>query len=431
LRAEVEGGGVMDEEVRLREPDRQQIVLQPLDYDQLIEAGHPARAIWRVLSKMDLSRFCAPIKARENSPGRAATDPRLLLALWLYGLSEGVNSARELERLSTEHAAYRWLCGGVSVNYHLLSDFRSGQRAALEELFTEVVAALMHQHLIRLHRVAQDGTRVRASAGAASYRSTRRLKACVRAARAHLTRLNAQAQEDPTECSARQRAAELRAAREYEERCRQALAQATALGAHKAEARNHPQRNTETRISTTDPEARVMKMADGGFRPAYNVQFATDTESRIIVGVGASNAGTDSQQLEPMLDDIERRTGATPKQRLADGGYMNFAAVERAAARGVEVFVPPRANRTYHIDPLIPQPGDSPAIAEYRKRMGSVAGKRIYLERAATAETVNADLKTWRGLDRLLVRGTTKVLMAATWSALAYNLMRAIKMHWL
>ena len=219
--------------------------------------------------------------------------------------------------------------------------------------------------------------------------------------------------------------------REYEERCRQALAQATALGAHKAEARNHPQRNTETRISTTDPEARVMKMADGGFRPAYNVQFATDTESRIIVGVGASNAGTDSQQLEPMLDDIERRTGATPKQHLADGGYMNFAAVERAAARGVEVFVPPRANRTYHIDPLIPQPGDSPAIAEYRKRMGSVAGKRIYLERAATAETVNADLKTWRGLDRLLVRGTTKVLMAATWSALAYNLMRAIKMHWL
>ena len=421
----------MDEEVRLREPDRKQIVLQPLDYDKLIEAGHPARAIWRVLSKLDLSRFCAPIKARENSPGRAATDPRLLLALWLYGLSEGVNSARELERLSTEHAAYRWLCGGVSVNYHLLSDFRSGQRAALEELFTEVVAALMHQHLITLHRVAQDGTRVRASAGAASFRRKRRLKACERAARAHLERLNAQAQEDPTECSARQRAAEQRAAREYEERCQQALAQATALGAHKAEARNHPQRNTETRISTTDPKARVMKMADGGFRPAYNVQFATDTESRIIVGVGASNAGTDSQQLEPMLDDIERRTGATPKQHLADGGYMNFAAVERAAARGVEVFVPPRANRTYHIDPLIPQPGDSAAIAEYRERMGSAAGKRIYLERAATAETVNADLKTWRGLNRLLVRGTTKVLMAATWSALAYNLMRAIKMRWL
>ena len=174
-----------------------------------------------------------------------------------------------------------------------------------------------------------------------------------------------------------------------------------------------------------------MKLADGGFRPAYNLQFATDTASRIIVGVGACNAGTDSQQLAPMLDQIERRTAAVPGQHLADGGYLNFAAVEHAAARGVEVFVPPRKNRTFHIDPLTPQPGDSAALAAYRERMGSAEGQRIYLERAATAETVNADLKTWRGLDRLLVRGTNKVLIVATWSALVYNLMRSIKMGWL
>ena len=421
----------MGEEVRLREPDRKQLILQTVDYATLISAEHPARAIWRVLEALDLSRFCAPIKARENSPGRDASDPRMLLALWLYGLSEGVNSAREIARLSTEHAAYRWICAGVSINYHTLSDFRSGHGAALDELFTQVLGLLMDQHLITLYRVAQDGTRVRASAGAASFRRKARLKACMRAARAHLERLNAEAEQDPTQCSARQRAAEVRAAREYEQRCQRALAQAAQLGAHKAEARNHPQRKTATRISTTDPEARVMKMADGGFRPAYNLQFATDTQSRIIVGVGACNAGTDSQQLAPMLDEIERRTGALPRQQLADGGYMNFAAVEQAAARGVEVFVPPRENRTYHIDPLTPQPGDSAAIAEYRQRMGSLQGKRIYLERAASAETVNADLKTWRGLDRLLLRGTSKVLMAATWSALAYNLMRSIKMGWL
>jgi hypothetical protein len=174
-----------------------------------------------------------------------------------------------------------------------------------------------------------------------------------------------------------------------------------------------------------------MKLTDGGFRPAYNLQFATDTASRIIVGVGACNAGTDSQQLAPMLDQIERRTAALPGQHLADGGYLNFTAVEQAAARGVAVFVPPRENRSYHIDPLTPQPRDSAAIAEYRKRMGSPQGQRIYLERAATAETVNADLKTWRGLDRLLVRGIPKVLIVATWSALVYNLMRSIKMGWL
>jgi len=421
----------MAEAVRLREPNRKQMILQQFDYESLVDAEHPARAIWRVLEGLDLSRFCAPIKARENSPGRDATDPRILLGLWLYGLSQGVNSARELERLSTEHAAYRWLCGGVSVNHHLLSDFRSGHRAALDELFGQLLGLLMERHLITLWRVAQDGTRVRASAGAASFRRKARLKACMRAARHHLELLNAEAEHDPAQGSARQRAAELRAARDYEQRVTQAVAQLAALGAHKAEARNHPQRKTETRISTTDPEARVMKMAGGGFRPAYNLQFATDTESRIIVGVTATNAGTDSQQLEPMLDEIERRTGKVPEQQLVDGGYMNFAAVERAGARGVEVFCPPRENRTYHIDPLSPQPGDSAAIAEYRRRMGSAEGKQIYLERAATAETVNADLKTWRGLDRLLLRGTTKVLMVATWSALTYNLMRSIKMGWL
>jgi transposase len=421
----------MDEEVRLREPNRKQFILQALDYETLIGPEHPVRAIWQVLEGLDLSRFCAPIKARENGPGRDATSPRMLLGLWLYGLSEGVNSAREIERLSTEHAAYRWLCGGVSVNHHLLSDFRSGHGAALDELFGQVLGLLLDQRLISLSRVAQDGTRVRASAGAASFRRKARLKACVRAARHHLELLNTEAERDPTQCSARQRAAELRAARDYEQRCQRAVARLAELGAHKAEAKNHPQRKTETRVSTTDPEARVMKMADGGFRPAYNLQFATDTESRIIVGVEASNAGTDSQQMEPMLDEIERRTGKVPEQHLVDGGYLNFAAVERAAARGVKVFCPPRENRTYHIDPLSPQPGDSAAIAEYRERMGSAEGKRIYLERAATAETVNADLKTWRGLDRLLLRGTTKVLMVATWSALAYNLMRSIKMGWL
>lgn len=421
----------MDEEVRLREPNRKQFILQALDYETLIGAEHPVRAIWQVLEGLDLSRFCAPIKARENGPGRDATSPRMLLGLWLYGLSEGVNSAREIERLSTEHAAYRWLCGGVSVNHHLLSDFRSGHGAALDELFGQVLGLLLDQRLISLSRVAQDGTRVRASAGAASFRRKARLKACVRAARHHLELLNAEAERDPTQCRARQRAAALRAARDYEQRCQRAVARLAELGAHKAAAKNHPQRKTETRVSTTDPEARVMKMADGGFRPAYNLQFATDTASRIIVGVGASNSGTDSQQMEPMLDEIERRTGKVPEQHLVDGGYMNFAAVERAAARGVEVFCPPRENRTYHIDPLSPQPGDRAAIAEYRERMGSAEGKRIYLERAATAETVNADLKTWRGLDRLLLRGTTKVLMVATWSALAYNLMRSIKMGWL
>ena len=421
----------MEEAVRLREPNRKQLILKPEDLDSLLGAAHPARAIWRVLEGMDLARFYAPIKAREGSAGRDATDPKMLLALWLYGLSEGVNSARELERLSQAHAAYRWICGGVSVNYHTLSDFRSAAGAALDELMSQVMAVLMHKRVLKLYRVAQDGTRVRASAGAASLRRKRTLERCLKEARAHLAALAHAAEQQDSSPSVRVEAARQRTAREQAQRVEQALDELERLGAAKAQARNHPQRQGEVRASTTDPEARVMKLGDGGFAPAYNLQFATDTESRIIVGVRATNSGVDSQQLEPMQDEIERRTNATPKQHLADGGYLNFAAIEHSAQRGLEVFSPPRANRTYKIDPLEVQPTDSPAIADWRRRMASAQGQAIYRQRAATAETVNADLKTWRGLDRLRLRGITKVLIVATWSALAYNLLRAINMGWL
>jgi len=421
----------MEEAVRLREPNRKQLILKAEDLDSVIGAEHPARAIWRVLERMDLTRFYQPIKAREGSAGRDATDPKVLLALWLYGLSEGVNSARELERLCQAHAAYRWICGGVSVNYHTLSDFRTESGAALDELMSQVLAVLMHKRVLKLYRVAQDGTRVRASAGSASFRRKHTLERCLKEARAHLAALAREAEQQNSAPTARVEAARQRAAREPAQRVEQALDELERLGAAKAGAKNHPQRKGEVRASTTDPEARVMKLGDGGFAPAYNLQFATDTESRLIVGVDATNSGVDSQQLEPMQDQIERRTKATPQQHLADGGYLNFAAFEHSAQRGIEVFSPPRQHRTYKIDPLEVQPNDSPAIADWRRRMALAEGQAIYRHRAATAETVNADLKTWRGLDRLVLRGITKVLIVATWSALAYNLMRSINMGWL
>ena len=418
----------MDEAVRLREANRRQLLLRPCDLESLLAADHPARAIWRILEGLDLERFHAPIKAREGSAGRDATDPKILLALWLYGLSQGVSSARELARLSQAHDAYRWICGGVTVNYHTLSDFRSS--AAVDDLMSQVLAVLTHKGLVRLYRVAQDGTRVRASAGQASFHRQPTLERHLQAARAHLEALQREEQLDPQR-SARVQAARQRAARQREQRVSQALAELEQLSAQRSQAKNHPQRGREVRVSTTDPQARVMKLGDGGFRPAYNLQFGTDTQSLIIVGTGVCNRGSDNRQLEPMLDELERRTGRAPQQHLADGGYMNFEAVERAAARGVEVFFPPHENRTYHINPLSPQPGDSPAIAAYRQRMASAEGKQIYKERAASAELVNADLKTWRGLDHLLVRGMSKVLTVVIWSALTYNLMRSIRLGWL
>src|SRR5258708_12248025 len=272
----------MEEAVRLREPNRKQMILKAEDLDSVIGAEHPARAIWRVLEGMELARFYAPIKARAGSDGRGGRDPKMVLAVGLYGLSEGVNSARELERLCQADAAYRWICGGVSVNYHTLSDFRTESGAALEELMGQVLAVLMHKRLLKLYRVAQDGTRVRASAGSASFRRKRTLERCLKGARAHLAAPAPEAEHPNSSPSARVEAARQRAAREQAQRVEQALDQLERLGAAKAQAKNHPQRKGEVRASTTDPEARVMKLGDGGFAPAYNLQFATGPQSRII-----------------------------------------------------------------------------------------------------------------------------------------------------
>src|SRR5258708_1108103 len=314
----------MEEAVRLREPNRKQMIMRGEDLDSLIGPEHVARAVWRMLDGLGLRRFLAPIKAREGGAGRGAAHSNNRV-----GRRAREGGERDLGQRGGGAGGGEGGGGG------------EGQRGeqGLEEL------------------------------------------------------------ED--------------------------------MGAAKAQGKNHPQRKGEVRASTTDPEARVMKLGDGGFAPAYNLQFATDTESRIIVGVGATNSGVDSQQLEPMQDQIEQRTQATPRQHLADGGYLNFPALQHPAQGGIEVFSPPRQHRTYKINPLEVQPDDSPAIADWRRRMASAEGQAIYRERAATAETVNADLKTWRGLDRLVLRGITKVLIVATWSALTYNLMRAINMGWL
>jgi transposase len=407
---------------RLETADRKQVQLRPYDLDAVLPANHRARAFWAVVEKLDLSLFYAVIAARGSEPGRPAIDPKVLVALWLYATSEGVGSARELARLCEAHDAYRWICGGVSVNHHTLSDFRVEHGAALDDLMTQVLAVLMRQGIVKIHRVAQDGMRVRAAAGAASFRREKSLKACLETARQHVERVKREAERSEIGRTARERAAAERAAREREERVARALAELPKA----REAKHTAEAKEQARVSTTDAEARVMKMGDGGYRPAYNVQVATDTESRVIVGVGVNNAGTDAGNGEPMLADIERRTGEFPKEHLIDGGFVNLESFEKAAARGVTSFAPVPKPRVEGIDPHKPKPGDSEAVAAWRERMGTDAAKEIYKERAATAETVNADLRTWRGLDRFAVRGSAKVSTIVLWSAITYNIMRWI-----
>lgn len=407
--------GFAEAPVRYATANRTQVELRPVDLEGLLPPGHAARLVWRFAEGLDLSAFYGAIRAREGGPGRTPTDPRILLALWLYATIDGVGIARELDRLCTSHDAYRWLCGGVSVNYHTLSDFRVAHQAALDDLLTQSIAALRHKGIVTLARVAQDGTRIRASAGAGSFRREGTLQQCLGEARTLVERTKRQG---PGGLS-RSEAAQARAAAERLARVEDALAELPAVAA--AKQRNRAK--GAPRASTTDPAARVMKMADGGFRPAYNVQFATDHDSDVIVGVAVTNAGNDKQELTPMLTQIAARVGC-PHTMLADGGYVSGPAIDAATAQGITLLAPvPRRRGTD--DPVPVQPDDSPAVAAWRRRMPTEEAKAQYRWRGAIAERIHADVRTHRTLNRIVVRGLANVQTCALWIALAHNMMRA------
>jgi transposase len=422
-------------EVRLRVAERLQMGWVAQCPDDLVGSSHPVRLVVAMVEKLDLRGFYESIKAREGVAGRDTTDPRLLVSLWLYACIRGIGSGRELARRCEESAPFRWLCGGVTVNHRLLSDFRTDHGAALDELFTQVIASLVDKGLVAVSRVSQDGVRVRVSAGADSFRREERLQELLVQAGEPVQQLRRQV-DGPEQAAqtARQRAARRRAAEDKLHRLEQAVAQLPELQRRQAEAegragagkQGEKVRAREPRVSTTDPQARRMKMPNGGFNPALNVQLATDTQSRAIVGVEVSNEGSDSVGLsEPMREQVEQRTGQPVEQHLIDGGYLRKDDIEHAHAGGVELFVPPKLARTPHHcgRELEPKPGDSEAIRGWKQRMSSAEGKEIYKQRAATSETVNADLRSYRGLTQITVRGLAKARCVALWCALAYNVM--------
>jgi transposase len=370
----------------------------------------------------------AAIKVREGGVGRSAIAPEILLGLWLFATLEGVGSARQLSRLVLEHDAYRWISGGVQINHHSLSDFRVAHGAALDELLSTSLAALMAAGAVKLNCVAQDGVRVRASAGAASFRRKASLQENLEQARARVAELKAELDADPGADSRRKIAAQQRARREMQQRLEQALERMPELEAIKR--RNSSK--SEARASSTDAQANVMKMADGGYRPAYNTQFVSDCDTQVIVGVEVSTSGSDMAQLAPMVEQVEQRLDEIPPQWLVDGGYPAHEQID-AVADKTEVYAPvPEARakkddegKDTQQDKHQPKPQDSQAVAQWRQRMAEEESKVLYKLRAATAECVNAQARN-RGLQRLPVRGLAKVRCIALLFALAHNLMRTV-----
>ena len=347
------------------------------------------------------------------------------MALWLYATTEGIASARQLDELCRNHDAFHWIAGDVSTNYQTRSDFRTGHVELVDKWLTDNVAVLIAAGLVDLNRVTQDGMRVRASAGAASFRRRPTLEEASAEARTQVEALRDQLDEDPGAENRRQKKARERAARERAEPIKQALERLPELA-----ARKKPEDRGKPRCSTTEPTATVRKTADGGFRPAYNFQYSTATNSQVIVGVDVETTGSDAGQAVPMVEQVEGRYETTPGEVLIDGGFAEHdqIAVLEAPEKGCTVYASVPAPRDPKVDRYAAKPGDSPAVAGWRPRMATEEAKTISKQRAATAECVNAQARN-RGLIERRVRGLVKVKAVALWYALAHNLMRAVSLR--
>jgi len=403
--------------LRLRRANRNDVVPVPARLEDWLPEDHLARLMWDIVGCLDLAAFYAPIKVVEGGAGAAAIDPRILVTLWLYATSQGVTSAREIDTLRVEHVAYIWICGGVSLNYHTISDFRVDYEDELDELMTQVLAQLDQAGLVDLTTQAQDGVRVRASAGAASFRRQPTLEKALAQAQETHTQVAPLATADTDTRTAAQQAAQERAAQERVARLEAALAEMPAVKAAKKAADRD-----KARVSSTDHEARVMKMPDGGYRPAYNWQFGVELSHFVITGVDVVNTGSDRAQMEPMVDQVLTRTQCLPRNWLSDGGFVKLMAIENLDAKGVTTFCPVPEPKDETRDRYAPLPTDTEAVAAWRQRMGTEEGKATYKQRCLV-ELPNAQARSRYGVQQVRVRGRRKVRCVALWVALTHNLL--------
>ena len=414
---------------RMKSPDRSQVDPNPKRIDELIPLDHPARLVWELVQQLDVKPLYAQIKAVEGHAGRAPIDPQILVALWLYATDEGIAKARELYRRCYDCDPYKWLRGGVDVNYHTLSDFRTQHPEWLKEQVVANVAAIRAEGLASLDVLGQDGMRVRAWAGNDSFKREAKLQQLLEEAEQKWDRLQ-QEFEQETELSAREQAAQERAAWERLERLKQAQQEIQQVA--KAREKRKKGDGDSARASTTEPEARRMKMGDGGTRPAYNLEFSTDLNSLVIMGSDVTNAGSDAGQMEPMAEKLEAEQGPLPEKAeyYVDGGFASKEDLQSMAQRGVTVFAPVKAVEKHQRqgkDPYAPRRGDSPEVAAWRQRMGTEEGRRKYKQRAK-CEWSNAECRN-RGLHQFVVRGLEKVKTVVLWYVLIHNLFRMVALR--
>lgn len=404
--------------------------MQFLSLDQWLDSEHRVRIVWQYVESLDLTELYEQIRAVEGHVGRDAVDPRILFALWMFATIEGVSSARRLNDLTKRDIPYMWICGGVSVNHRLVSEFRAQHGALLERLMIDSIGVLIHQNLVTLETVAQDGMRVRANAGTDSFRRSATLAEALKQAEEHVETLKAKQQADPAGDNRRKQAAQQRAAEDRLKRIKQAQDHLAEVKAQREKLK----RDTEqTRASTTDPDARHMKMPCGGFRPALNVQFATDGETRLIVGVEVNNQGSDAGLMAPMHAKLSEDYAKVPENYLVDGPYATCDDVTQLEEAGTAVHAPLSKEAQQLAagkDPYARKRDDNDQMAAFRARMGTPAAKELYKQRPSIAEFPNADCRN-RALQQFRVRGALKAKSQAMWHVLSFNFLRFLNLGYL
>jgi transposase len=404
---------------RLKIPIRNQVKLKMSCLDDELKDDHKVRFVWEYVCKLNLEKIISTIKSVENNPGSSAIDPRILFTLWLYAFTEGIISARLIARYCEENIAFKWICGEVSINYHTISDFRTSHGEALDELLTQSVGVLSHQGLVSLDRVAQDGMKIEADAGKGSFHRQETLTEHLEKAEAYVKTLEEELKKNPNNYSTREAAAKKRVAEERVQKLEKALDELEKHRKSKTQAYKNmgkklsEKEKKDMRASTTDPESRNMKMPNGGFAPAYNAQFVSDTKSKAILGVAVTQSGHDYGQLSSMQEQLKQRYGEKASEILVDAGYLNYKDVEHAA-KDSKIYVP---SETIKEDTK-----QSTSLLEIKKRMETDTAKEIYKERAATAEFVNARTRN-RGLKQLLVKGLKNVTAVVTLYAIGNNML--------
>jgi len=479
---------------RLQVINRRQLLWRAVDVEQLIGPDHPARAIWELMGQRDLTGFYEPIEAVDGVAGRPARDPRLLLSLWIYGYLDGIPSAREIARQCDFNPAYQWLTAATTVSAHTLSDFRTQHGEALKDLATQMLGLLAEEQMVDLQQVTLDGTKVRASAGADSFRREGSLERHLQEARQRIEELD---RADGEEVSFLRQQAQRRAAQERLSRLGKAQQQM-----NKIQQGRSGEEKSEARVSLTDPEARIMKQNDGGYAPSYNVQLVTDVKQTVIVSVAVTQEGGDAEQLQPAMERVRQEAGRAPQQALVDGGYTSRSNIVATARDGIDLIGPPlegqvqkqtlyqirgvapeyrpeafafdaAANRytcpegkilhyktrqvltgqtkyTYAADKqdcetcgqkprccptsqrgrLLVRAEDSPEVVAFRAKMETEEAKSLYRKRGAVAEFPNLVIKERFGLRRFSVRGLQKVGVEALWVCLTFNVQQWIRLCW-